>query len=220
MHDMAKDLIKRQKYVKDICQFCITNQLQGVDLDWESYPIPVNEANFLSFIQELSAELHPKNLKLTVAVDVSQAALTMRFINYTDQVNLMAYGILDPNGNHATLSMLSAWLSSFRQSGIPFNKIIAGVPFYAKRPKISGDTSPTSIVYRSIPEPYLQDAAATRYGNYSFNSRNMMKDKTIYLMENLCAGIMSWELTQDFAPGSEYSLLKAIYDEYGKLLNP
>lgn len=219
IHAMAEDESKRKKYAEDIADFCEEHDLDGVDLDWESYPQKVNDANYISFVKELYTELHPRNLKFTIAVAVSHAQRTAGLLDYVDQINVMSYGILDENGNQATFAQMLEWLALYKQNNIPSEMIIYGVPFYGKRPYDAEDTSPRAITYRSIVGEISPSSGMNKHGKYGFNGRTLMKDKTRYLMENNYGGIMSWELTQDVEVASDFSLLKAIYEEYSFLIN-
>jgi len=59
-------------------------------------------------------------------------------------------------------------------------------------------------------------AGVNNYGNYSFNGRSLIRSKTSFLIENDIGGIMAWELSQDVALNSSYSLFNAILEEAGR----
>jgi len=207
---MAADERKRKLYIENIVGFCIDNKLDGVDLDWEAYPNKVPENDYVALVNELSSELRKYDLKFTVAVAASHHNISQKFYNKVDQLNIMSYGVLDPEGNQVPMEMLQGWLQTFDKVGVPRSKMIVGVPFYGKRPIKSGDTSPRAILYSSIVKSSKPDYNENRFGNYSFNGRGLMQTKTNYLKEYGYAGIMAWELSQDVEYDSEYSLLKTI----------
>lgn len=90
---MAEDQDKREAYVHSLVQFCIENNLDGVDLDWEAYPTSVPEDDYLTLVNLMSDKLHENNLKFSVAVAASHQNLAAKFKNMVDQVNIMSYGI-------------------------------------------------------------------------------------------------------------------------------
>ncbi|MDP4204465.1 MAG: glycoside hydrolase family 18 protein [Bacteroidota bacterium] len=215
---MASDAVKRHDYALKLLKFCQENQIRGIDLDWEDYPKLINEDQYIALTKELSDVLKPAGIKLSIAAGTGPAAIsrTVKCVPLVDYINLMSYGELDSHGNHATYEQLLSDLKSYENKGISKSKIIAGVPFYAQRPYISGDASPFTITYRKIAEQAQPLSSQTNYGNYSFNSRDLLKQKTHYLKTNNYAGIMAWELSQDTDFLSEYSLLSAILQETGK----
>ncbi len=207
---MAASQSKREEYVSSLINFCLANNIDGVDLDWEAYPTKVPQTNYLALINLLSVELKKNNLKFTVAVAASHHNLSALFIDKVDQLNIMSYGILDDNGNQVTMTQLTGWLQKYDDAQIPRSKMIVGVPFYGKRPYVSGDTSPRAILYSYIVNQSSPGQFVNKYKNYGFNGRALMQRKTEYLRKYNYYGIMAWELSQDTPYNSDYSLLKSI----------
>lgn len=215
---MAADASKRKNYIQNLLQFCINNQIQGIDLDWEDYPKLIDGSQYVTLVKDLSAELKPHGILLSIASGTGStaAALTAQCVNYVDYINLMVYGELDAQGNHSTYTQLLDALSNLSTHGVSKSKIIAGVPFYAQRPSHSGDTSPLTVTYRSIVAQTTLSTSQTLYNSYSFNSRDLLQQKTHYLIENGYAGIFAWELSQDADFFSDYSLIRSIIQEKQK----
>lgn len=209
---MAANESKRTAYADSLVQFCIENDLDGIDLDWESYPRAVPEADYVALVNVLSDKLHANNLLFTIAVAASHVQLSAKFKDKADQINIMSYGVLDDNGNQVPMSMLNTWLNKFDQAGIPRSKLIVGVPFYGKRPYNANDSSSRAVTYSYIVEKSSPAYDDNKYGQYSYNGRSLMHSKTKYLRENSYYGIMSWELSQDVEYNSRYSLLKSIIE--------
>ena len=126
IHTMAATSSKRKAYAQALLLFCKQHDIDGVDLDWEGYPKPVNEAHFTELVKELYNTLHPERILLTIAVGTRHADKTVKVVNFVDQINLMSYGKLDGQGNHATFAQMKGWLSDFTLKGIPKEKIIVG----------------------------------------------------------------------------------------------
>lgn len=209
---MAENIEKREAYVDSLVQFCVENNLGGVDLDWEAYPTSVPEADYISLVDLLSEKLRENNLKFTVAVAASHHSLAAKFKNKVDQINIMSYGVLDENGNQVTMAQLTGWLHKFEVAGVPRSKLIVGVPFYGKRPYDANDNSPQAITYSYITQQSSPEFEDNKYGEYSYNGRGLMHTKTKFLRENFYFGIMSWELSQDVDYNSKFSLLKSIVE--------
>ena len=207
---MASSQSKREEYVSSLINFCLANNIDGVDLDWEAYPTAVPQANYLALINLLSIELKKNDLKFTVAVAASHYNLSALFIDKVDQLNIMSYGILDDNGNQVTMTQLTGWLQKYDEVQIPRSKMIVGVPFYGKRPYVSGDSSARAILYSYIVDKSSPTKFVNKYGNYGYNGRALMETKTEYLRKFSYYGIMAWELSQDVQYSSDYSLLKSI----------
>lgn len=218
IHAMARSESKRKKYASDIAEFCRQQGLQGVDLDWESYPEKVDDANYSAWVKELYAELKSRGLGFTTAVDVAHTSRSAALIAYVDQLNLMSYGIMDAAGDQASFGQMINWLAAYRDKGIPNEKLIVGVPFYAQRPYEAGNTTARTLTYRTVLTKITPAPNINRYEKYGFNGQTLLQTKTRYLMQNNYYGIMAWEMTQDVPVDSPYSLLRAIYEEYSVLL--
>lgn len=210
---MAASLIKRENYVQSLIEFCLENDIDGIDLDWESYPEKVPQNDYLALIDLLSSGLKKHNLKFTVAIAPSQYDLSALFFQKVDQLNIMSYGILDNNGNQVTMTQLTDWLIKFDYAQIPRSKMIVGVPFYGKRPIEEGNNTLRSVIYSYIVDQISPGPFMNKYENYGFNGRKLMETKTEYLRKYSYYGIMAWELTQDAPYNSDFSLMRTIVNE-------
>ena len=210
IHAMAASKTKRTAYIQQLVDFCLGHEITGIDLDWEGYPYPVDQDDFRDLVNEMSLAFRQNNLLFTVALEVSHTDLAYQIKHQVDQINLMSYGILDANGNQATLLQMAQWLDSYKQNGFPSNQLIVGVPFFAWRPYAEGVDSPRALTYRSIVEKSTPSAHSNKYGVYSYNGPDLMRNKVDFLKKQGYHGIMAWELTQDMPFSSPYSLLAAI----------
>lgn len=213
---MAADPVKRDEYVHLLMEYCRQHNIDGIDLDWEDYPQQIPENDHFGLVTSLSDSLRADGKFFSVAMAVSKSVFTATFEDKLDFVNVMCYDIFDEIGNHAPLTLYERYSHEFINSGIPKEKLIMGVPFYSERPYVYGDTSPRFYTYRKIVEFMHPAADVNKYGVYSFNGRGLMKKKSRFLIENDIRGIMAWELSQDVALSSEYSLVNAILQETGR----
>ncbi len=213
---MFADPDKRADYVSQLVQFCIENEIDGVDLDWESYPVNVPTQDRSILTSMMSDSLRANGLFFSIAMAPSDVVFSAGIHPLVDFINVMSYGFMDENGNQVPLTMFEDYTYEHVYAGIPKDKIIMGVPFYAKRPYKEGDTSPRTYTYSTIVDMAHPPPSVNNYGAYSFNGRTLIKSKTSFLIQNDIGGIMAWELSQDVSLSSPYSLFDAILDVAGR----
>ncbi|UCC52970.1 MAG: hypothetical protein JSV68_03200, partial [Anaerolineaceae bacterium] len=196
---LAADPALRAIFVENLTAFVDEHDLDGADIDWE-YPDSGQSAeNFLSLTQELRQAMPDK--LLTTAV-VSHGAtgdgVASETFELFDFVNVMTYD----GSNHGSMEQFNAGLRYWQGRGLPPEKTVMGVPFYAR---------PSGMSYRKIVELDRQAAYAdTIELNGAMNSYNgipTVQDKT-RLAKEQAGGIMFWTLEHDAV--DELSLLKAI----------
>lgn len=216
----------RTNFVKNILAFAQTNNLDGVDLDWE-YPRTTNglpSTNFTALIKELSAALHGANKYLSAAItpgvysSTNRDAIESEVYNHVDFFNIMQYdgGVgYDANEplNHATMKMTEAsnkfWLET---KAMPKNKAILGIPLYGK-----DNSSPVkSIGFRDIEASGADvnlNVATVNGLTYGYNGIALVKAKA-QIAKDKMGGIMFWEFSHD--TNSANSLIKAANDQIGR----
>lgn len=222
----------------------------GFDLDWE-YPAAADRDNYLGLLAEFRRQIDAMHvgLKLTIAAAAAfdrYAEFDMKAISATvDQICVMNYdyngpwshktGILAPlyeiSGDPLHGNTVDATIQSYEHAGVPPQKLLLGVPFYAygwsgvadvnhglfqSGQPIRGDhfysfiqsLPPTYKLYRdpASQAPWLYD------GNnfWSFDDPVSIRAKIEYATRHKLGGIMIWELSNDSADGA---LLKSIASE-------
>lgn len=92
-------------------------RLDGVDLDWED---DLDRSSLTDVILNLSSLLHPRGIKLTLAVwPVFQNEYDLPLMRvHLDQINIMSYG------EQSDLSMI---IDRYVEAGFPLEKIIGGI---------------------------------------------------------------------------------------------
>lgn len=129
----------------------------------------------------------------------------------TDFVEIMAYDEWDDDGNHATVDIAKKDVENFIKAGYDKARLDLGVPFYAR--------------------PTNQDAYWFNYKDYntaldnnglckdeetgltiSFNTYDVIKEKTEYALEEGLGGMMIWHWSCDTEYNSADSLFKAMND--------
>jgi len=193
----------------------------GLSIDWE-FPKDATartaHKDFMILLdQKIAASSNP-NLKVAIAV----GGETYGTINHTqyidasffstnaglvDEWHIMAYDFptsYDAN-NHSSLSNAQASMEGWNGKGVPYSKMVLGVPFYAR-----------GISNRSLEAKYNDwTPSNTLYtgdvnGSYSYNGINTLKSKIDLAVNKGSMGILIWDLGQDLAPSHQYSLLGGI----------
>lgn len=199
---LAADPAIRAKLAKRVAEFCATYELDGVDIDWEYPNAGASAANFAALAMDFRSAL-PAGALVTAAVlaDATDAAgVSTDAVGHLNFINLMAYD--GPRNNHSSLAMAERSLATWLARGIHPDKLVLGVPFYAR---------PSGAAYRAL----LANDAATASGDrilykgveQNYNGPATIRRKTEFALQ-LAGGIMIWELSQD-ARGSD-SLLRVI----------
>lgn len=196
---MAADPASRADFVENLSTFVEEYGLDGADIDWE-YPDPGQSAqNFLALIRELRQAM-PDKLITTAVVSygaTGEGVLSQTFELF-DFVNVMAYDGPD----HGTMEQFHAGLAYWQERGLPPDKLVMGVPFYAR---------PTEATYRKIvetdPQAAYSDTIEWNGSPVYYNGIPTIQAKTQLARQHV-GGIMFWTLEHDAL--DDLSLLKAI----------
>lgn len=208
----------RKKFVANVVEFAVKNNLSGVDLDWE-YPRANNgsDVTFALLVKELSTELHSWHKFLSIAVTAGlfngpvKDGITNEAIDAVDFVNLMAYDAIGRDANvpeaHSTYDIaakvIDVWMT---EKNVPKEKIVLGIPAYGLDKNDNAKTFASLLTAGANP---AEDVFAIDNINYYYNGVNTIKSK-VDLAKSLGNGIMFWEYNQD-AKGSN-SLIKAAFE--------
>lgn len=199
---LAADPAIRTKLAKRVADFCATYQLDGIDIDWEYPNAGASAANFAALAIDFRSAL-PAGALVTAAVlaDATDAkGISTEAVGHLDFINLMAYD--GPKTDHSSYAMAERSVASWLARGIHPDKLVLGVPFYAR---------PGGATYRTLltndPATASGDRVFFRGVEQNYNGPATIRRKTELALQ-LAGGIMIWELAQD-ARGSD-SLLRVI----------
>lgn len=187
-----------------MADFVVEHQLDGADIDWEYPDAGASSANFVLLMQELRNALPAGSLLTTAVVADADNAVGIDPVvfEFVDFVNIMAYD--GSNTNHSPLGLAEEALTSWAAKGLPKEKRVLGVPFYAR---------PGNLSYRKLlesdPEAAIGDQIVYFDESRYYNGPATLRDK-VALAQLQGSGIMIWELSQD-ALGDD-SLLSVIWD--------
>lgn len=190
----------RNNLNKNLLDFVKKYDLDGIDLDIEGDVDNSFWKYYEAWVDELRALCDDNGLLLTTAVGkwYSQKITDHTFAQF-DLVNMMIYDNTD-DYNHSSYEFTLDNIEYYIGRGVDAEKLVIGVPFYARRPDF------TYMPYDDIIEASVSNFGADSYNGYTYNGRDTMLKKC-ELSKNY-GGIMIWEIGED-AEG-EYSLLELI----------
>jgi chitinase len=222
---MAASASARNLFVKNVLVFAKTNNLDGVDLDWE-YPSTSDGSadNYVLLMKELSDSLHKHHKFLSAAITPGVYAGSIRdglkseVFPSVDFFNIMVYDGIGWDKNepsqHASYNMavasLNYWLTT---RGMPKEKAVLGIPAYGK------NASNAAKAYRDFVTAGADvtlDNAAIDGVQYYFNGTITTRKKA-KLAIDVANGIMFWEFYHD--DNSDKSIIRAANDELGRNYN-
>lgn len=207
--EVAASSTKRAVFVQNIKNFCLNNNFDGADIDWEGYQGAVNDTHYGLLLSELKQAFSNTNLKLSVAINPTHTSLADEFNANVDFINLMSYGKTFGNGQQVSMTQLQNYVNGWVNNNVPYEKIVAGVPAYGK---CSPDN--TAITYKNIISEFNPDnnvnSVVKNGKRYYYNGVDAVTEKAQYVKDNRLYGVMLWELGQDTDISSDKSLIKAM----------
>ena len=202
---MAANPESRSAFVQNLKAFVDEYQLDGADIDWEYPDAGKSSENFLSLIKELRAAM-PDKLLTTAVVSYGDNAqgIDPGSFELFDFVNVMTYDGPD----HGTMEQFEKGLAYWSERGLPKEKIVMGMPFYAH----VKDSFAEGITFAKLVQADPAAAQVDEFDYYGmtevYNGIPTVQAKTRIAMQK-ASGVMFWALDHD-AQG-EFSLVNAIY---------
>lgn len=206
---LAADPAARDRLVQELVALVEKHNLDGIDMDWE-YPDPVtlspeSAQNYVHLMQALGAEMRARDKLLTaavVALGEYGAGIEPAVFEEVDFLNVMVYD-RGGEGHHSTFEFAQESLAYWQERGLPPEKAVLGVPFYAR---------PNYSTYKELvaadPANAFTDEAEQHGRIEYYNGIPTIQQKTRLALEQ-ASGIMIWTLEHDSQ--DETSLLQAIY---------
>ena len=234
--EMAADANHRKKFAENCVTAVNRYGLDGIDIDWE-YPSsssagisssPADINNFTLLMKDLRTALGTDKL-LTIASYAGVKYYNFQTAaQYLDFVNIMTYDMGRPPYHHSALYSSSKTKNSclesvekHYQAGVPYNKLVLGVPFYGKPAEgesidytdlVSGSYSQYTEAWDDVSKvPYLANGSGTMVICYD-NARSL-KLKADFIKSKGLLGAMYWNIEAD---DNNWTLSKALST---KLLN-
>lgn len=132
-------------------------------------------------------------------------------MNATDFFEVMSYDLWDDNGNHATFDIAKDDIETFLKKGYEGYKLDLGLPFYARPTTKDAYWYDYKNYYDKFDENGLYSDDETGL-TFSFNTYDMISEKTQYALDSGVGGVMIWHYACDVPADNSASLFKAIDD--------
>jgi chitinase len=234
---MSSTSANRARFIGQVVAFLKANAYDGADIDWEFVSNPTEQADFVSFIQELSATLKAQSPKLLLTMAAPAGDYYGQWIDFEmlaaefDFIGFMTYDFhgawSDHSGHNSplyadagdTCGSVDETFQYARSRQVPLAKLLLGVPFYGKSFDCGGLGQPFTVCgdYSYAGAMALRDAGWTRNWDATarvpwlrradsgmivcFDDTQSVGAKCDYVRTKQGAGIIIWELTQDFRNG-------------------
>lgn len=195
--ELAASNEKRKFFIENVCDLVDEYNLDGVELDWE-HPNKSTAADYEKMVVEMSDALKLKGKELTAALNGSwydnwaaedTSVITEKCLERFSFINVMAYDM--NNDAHSPIWFFENSISYWLFRGLPKDKIVMGMPLYAK---------PSWLQYRNLvtlnPEYAYSDYAPTTPLESNYNSINTLREKTIIAL-NRAGGVMLFDVNED-----------------------
>lgn len=198
----------REILVNNIIDYVERYDLDGVDIDYEEYEVlEDNIPKLLSFFSLLRSEM-PEGHVLTCAMNGGAwLDYGTEWHESFDYVNLMSYGHLDGSGNpcqHSSFELLKTHVARLHEvHGIPYSKILAGMPFYGFTwdEGIPGTDASGAVSFGNIVNyfkaEYPEVVNVDQIKNTYYNGKDTIRKKCGYAKDTGLGGVMIWQLSQD-----------------------
>lgn len=208
--EIASSDEKRNKFIYSVCAMVEQYELDGVELDWE-HPNKSTAADYERLVIEMSDALIERGKTLTAALNGSwyedwaaedTSVITEKALNRFSFISVMAYDMNE--ADHSPMWFFENSLKYWLNRGMPPEKIVMGVPLYAK---------PSWKQYRHIvaenQEYAYSDYAPTQPLESYYNGMDTVRKKTIMALRR-AGGIMLFDVNED--SDDETSIVSMIYN--------
>ena len=181
--------------------------LDGVHFDYE-HPLSAKAwRKFNKFLVSMGKKLGDRTLG--VALCEWNLKLSTKALKYVDTVEVMLYDIYDAEGKHSTTETVIANSKQIGLSGIPYEKVNIGLPFYSRPSDRGAYWYDYSSYYNALDADNWYHCDNTGK-NFWFNTPDVIAEKTDFAIKGGYGGVMIWHYTCDLPSSNEASLLGAI----------
>lgn len=202
--DVVVDDVKRTRLAEALANYCLDNNLDGIDFDWEFPKTQEQKDGYANLIIETKALLPGKTISIAMSSTYSFGTdeENARVFDVVDWVGIMSY---DRGGPHSLYADSLKDIKTFQKKGVADSKIILGLPFYGRNIKQFSNTKTytqihSASTYLSPTQDYFIEDESEAV--FFFNGKNtiLRKLETAYFLG--LGGVMIWELGQDsWLPG-------------------
>ena len=202
----------RAALVANLLDFVDRYGLDGLDIDLEGQLMTgIDKAgNYTPFVRDLANALHARSKLLTAATGSYPGGMIPdASLPYFDLIGIMSYDQVGatwgtPGGEHSTYGQAQSDLATWIGKGVPAEKLALGVPFYGRGFGTYREGWSLQDVATTFGDDQLKtDVAGQRCGGCSYITYNGLPtlERKAELAGAWGAGVMVWEVGQDFADG-------------------
>ena len=181
--------------------------LDGIHFDYE-HPLSTKAwTKFNKFLVSMGKKLGERSLG--VALCSWNLKLSTNALKYVDTVEVMLYDIFDAEGKHATTETMKENCKQIGLSGIPYEKVNIGLPFYSRPTDWGAYWYAYNGCIDGIDENgYYVDENIGK--TFWFNTPDVIAEKTDFAINSGYGGVMIWHYSCDLPSTNEASLLGSI----------
>lgn len=217
LSSVCNNTSSRGNLVSDLVNFAITHGCYGIDIDWEFPTDAVAKAGHKALLTDLRAAINSSsnpNLKISIAVggEYTNAVNHLQYIDPSvittsgliDKYNVMLYDLPTSYGlSHSTTADAQASMEAWNAKGVPYSKMLLGIPFYGKH-----QSSRADLAYNAFGGNAATNYTSDSYNGYYYNGKPTIEAKMDLVSSKGSQGILIWDLGQDRTDA--YSLLDVI----------
>jgi chitinase len=178
-------------------------ELDGVDLDWEAPQSREDYHSYMQLVQEMHNQLTATaGILISVALHPRQMLPKASYDNIS-RINLMTYDMIDgTGGHHASVELMKTAIYQLAAAGCPKNKIVVGIPAYARHGRNPGQVKTYSEIVDALVKndpnaDFKAVESRSSLKGFLFDSPAAVRQKVHFAIENGYAGVFFWELGQD-----------------------
>lgn len=184
-------------------------QLDGVFFDYEFTIKNKYWKAYNNFIVSLD-ECLGNDYKIGMALASWDLGQNKKARQATDFITLMSYDLWDENGNHSTTSIARDDIKKARKAGYDMSKVDLGIPFYARPTTREGYWYSYKDYYTNVDDMGLFTDEGNTGLVFSFNTPDVVKEKTDLAIKEGMGGVMVWHYACDVPADNGESLFNAI----------
>ena len=216
--NITADKDRLKLFTQNVAAYVKAHQIDGVDIDWEYWTKqavhqqggndPIESRQLVDLLAALRAEL-PKNIQMTADIFAGYwygEQYLPEIQQHLDYAVLMAYDFTgawesSPVTHHSDYSTFKKSIEFVLDRGFQKEKLLVGFPAYGiefmdgKNVRVNKDYSHKQIVEKI--KQKNGDLNSGKIGNLFFETPELVKKKSQYILNQQLAGIFIFELTQD-----------------------
>ncbi len=202
--EMASKEASREQFAQNLLRFCLGNDLDGADIDWEYPKSRQDQENALKMFRILHKKFNGHNLILTGAFNYKsdQVRFAKTVEPFVNQIHLMAYEPIE--GLDTFKAQLEYAYAQIENKNLSREKLLIGLPFYGRSLK-DKKTIPYYLAPKNVKKGMSDE-------QWDLMTTTAIKKSTLKAMSNKLNGVMFWELGFDDQINLKNSLLKTIYN--------